>query len=156
MSNTLGMPPVGAVIQIPVLQPEKGFDGTNKVYNPIGTHDNYGHDIGIGENGKILVTGGDLGVSNQEENLMQAVLMRLSTAVGTRIRNLAYGIRANIGDGLSSIKRGVATTIEATLLTDPRISSIDNLSFSGKGDHLDVKITFTDINQSQHQVQGVF
>lgn len=153
---TPGMPPVGTEINIPVLQMNKGFDGTNEVYNLPGIVDNYGQDIGINSDGSLNIVGGDLGTTKSSDTLEQAVLNRLSTAIGSRIRTEVYGIRANIGDSDNTIPIVIASSIEATLLADPRVKSIDNVDFTGRGDNLKVEVSYTDINDRQSVVGGTF
>lgn len=153
---TPGMPPVGTEIRIPVLQMVKGFDGTNEIYNLPGINDNYGQDIGINADGSLNIIGGDIGTTKDTNTLVQAVINRLSTAIGSRIRTEVYGIRANIGDSDNTIPIVIASSIEATLLADPRIKSIDNVDFVGRGDNLKVEVSYTDINDRQSVVGGTF
>ena len=153
---TPGMPPAGSTINIPVLQPDKGFDGTNEVYNPAGVTDNYGHDIGLGSDGDFKVVGGDLGLTNESETLTQSILNRLSTAVGSRIRTAVYGIRTAIGEAGDTAQIVIASSVETTLLSDPRVKSVENISFKGNGDNLQVVVVYTDINNRQSVVGGTF
>lgn len=155
--NEVGaMPSAGTTIYIPVLESGGGFDGTNEVYNQPDVVDNYGKDIEIGADGDFSFHNGDFDTTENSETLMQAVINRLSTTVGTRLRDTVYGIRTNIGDTDNMIQTVISSSIEDTLLDDPRIKSVDNIEFKGNGDNLAILVEFTDINDTQHSIGGTF
>ena len=143
------MPPAGSIVYIPVLESTSGFDGTNNVYNPPDIVDNYGKDISIASNG-------DFDTTESLETLMQGVINRLSTTIGARLRDAVYGIRTNIGSADNAIQTVISASIEMTLLADPRIKSVDTITFNGNGDKLDVTVEFTDINDNKSLIGGTF
>lgn len=150
------MPSAGTTVYIPILEDSGGFDGTNQVFNQPDVVDNYGHDLEIGENGDFNFHNGDFLLTDSVETLMQGVINRLSTAIGTRLRDTVYGIRTNIGDTDNTIQIVIQSSIEATLLADPRIKSVDKVEFNGSGDKLNVTVEFTDINDNQNVIGGTF
>lgn len=137
----------GTKIKIPVLK-ESVSNTNNKIYAIPAMQDNYGIDICISDNGDFSATGGDLGFVSGSANLSQAIALRLTTASKKRIRLTSYGIRATAGDNVA-LKSYLVGSIEQTVKADPRIKSIESLSFKGDGDKLYCNITYIDINGEQ-------
>ena len=150
------MPSPGSIVYIPVLESTSGFDGTNNVFNPPDVVDNYGKDISIASNGDLNFHNGDFANTDSLETLMQGVINRLSTTVGSRLRDAVYGIKTNIGSADNAIQVVISSSIEMTLLADPRIKSVDTITFNGNGDKLDVTVEFTDINDNKSLIGGTF
>lgn len=156
-SDAIGsMPAAGSTVYIPVLEISGGFDGTNEVYNQPDIVDNYGKDIEIDSTGDLSVHNGDFAETEGVETLLQGIINRLCTTLGTRLRDTVYGIKTNIGSTESGIQMAIASSIEDTLLADPRVKSVDSIEYSGSGDKLSVSVSFTDINDNQNTVGGTF
>ena len=118
--------------------------------------DNYGHDIRLTSGGDFDFHNGDIATTEGLETLSQAIINRLSTTVGSRIRDSVYGIRTNIGSTDNTIQLVISSSIESTLISDPRIKSVDDIEFTGNGDRLNVSVSYTDINDCQRSIGGIF
>lgn len=140
----------GVTVRIPELERTPGNTG-NMVTNTGSAP--YGKDIALSGQGDFLPARGDLAVVSGLENLNQAVVSRLSTMAGTRIRDTLYGIRVGTGDS-GSVGAYLRASIEETLLEDPRIARIDGLSWKGIGDTLHYTVDYTDINGMKHSAAG--
>lgn|GEM_PF-1192663 len=151
-----GMPSSGTKIYIPVLENSSGFNGNNQVFNLPDVVDNYGHDIRLTSDGDFDFHNGDIATTEGLETLSQAIINRLSTTVGSRIRDSVYGIRTNIGSTDNTIQLVISSSIESTLISDPRIKSVDDIEFTGNGDRLNVSVSYTDINDCQRSIGGIF
>jgi len=117
----------------------------NLIYARREDRDNYGRDIKVIDKGFIVTSNtGDYELAQGVENLTQAVLLRLRESNAKRIRIQAYGIRANVGDTAGVVY--IMTSIRNTLSNEPRIASIENIWFRLKGDCLDIRVSYKDIN----------
>lgn len=167
----------GTVIKLPILNKKDAAQNLNKVYgnsanefdvenineNTTGTSSNgtrankgdrnYGIDIKLSNNGDLSANQGDLAVIYGDTNLDQAIRMRLETALNSRIRNSVYGIKASIGS-VTQTESYLISSIEQTLMEEPRIKSIEKLSYSGDGDNLLIYIEYTDINNQRQNFGG--
>ena len=139
----------GTVIKIPVLTPEKA-NQNNRIYAVPGDSDNYGRDIAIDDDGDFAVSGGDIAVVSGVENLNQAIAMRLTTAAEKRIRLNAYGIKAQIGE--NAVKNYLLSTVEQTVLADPRVSEINEITLKGDNDKVYITVEYTDINGNKQKM----
>ena len=140
----------GIQIKLPVLEPESK-DFNNNVYeskNSIGT------DIELTENGDIASFGGDLKNISGDNSLQQAIEMRLSSYMGSNVRNVLYGLRNSVGDNQASNSYLLAS-LEQTLSEEPRIAEINSISYSGIGDNLSVAVDYTNINNAKAHYEGV-
>ena len=145
--------PAGTNIKIPILT-KNNRNQNNRIYAQPQMQENYGRDILIDENGDFGVSvSGDIAAISGQDNLLQAITNRLTTAVEKRIRIGVYGIRATIGDPMA-IDSYLLGSIERTIREDPRIEKIDDISFEGRGDALFITVTYTDINGNQDNYQG--
>jgi hypothetical protein len=144
--------PAGTTLRIPVLI-RQDQNLNNRIYAAPELQDNYGRDIALTDSGGFGVYRGDFAVVKGPENLHQAIANRLTTASGKRIRIGAYGLRNSIGDPMA-IKSYLFASIEQTLKEDPRIASVDEIRCEGKGDKLNINVTFTDINSNQDTFRG--
>lgn len=141
---------VGMEFTIPILEPEPA-SYNNDIY---ANDSNIGADIKLTENGDLSVFGGDLEEITDTENLSQAVNIRLSAYMGSNVRNVLYGLRNTTGENSSSNSYLLAS-LEQTLSREPRIKSIDNISYKGSGDKLYISLAYTDINDNKREFNGV-
>lgn len=139
----------GKTLKIPVLEPEsKDFsNNTYEVNNTMGT------DIKLDETGDIASFGGDFDLISGCDNLNQAIEMRLSAYMGSNVRDILYGLRNVTGENTASNSYLLAS-IEQTLIEEPRIKSVDKISYRGRGDYLDITIEYTDIENNNKTYQG--
>ncbi|MDR1230171.1 MAG: hypothetical protein LBK61_02095 [Spirochaetaceae bacterium] len=143
----------GDTVKIPVTAPT-GKMLNNRVYARREERDSYGRDIRLDGKGRIAVSAsGDYALAEGSENLSQAVLLRLRESVAKRIRLNTYGIRANIGDPAAG-KAYILSSIEQTVAADPRVSSVDEISFTGARDSMDVSVVYRDINSASGNAAG--
>lgn len=138
----------GTVIKIPILTPNKA-NSSNRIYAIPGDSDNYGRDIALDDNGDFSVSGNDFATVKEIENLNQAISMRFTTASDKRIRLNAYGIKAQIGE--TAVKNYLFSTVEQTVLADPRVSEINDISMKGDNDKVYIAVTYTDLNGNQQK-----
>lgn len=142
----------GTRISVPVLEETAG-NQSNRIYAEPDRRDNYGRDISVGDSGEFRVDGGDFGTVGGSENLSQAISLRLTTAAERRIRLGAYGIRSTVGD-VMAVQSYLLGSIEQTLRADPRISEVEEIAISGRGDALHISVTYTDINGEGGRYEG--
>lgn len=117
----------------------------NEVYHDPTIKDIYGVDIKI-INGDFYYQNGDVAAIKGISNLNQAILNRLTTTINSRIRNVVYGIRNETGVpsvSASAISSYITTSIEQTILADPRVENIESLEWnSANGDNVQVNVTY--------------
>lgn len=142
----------GKTIYIPVLEESESMLD-NEVYNAPGVVDNYGKDIAI-EDGDYTVQNGDLAAVSGVDNLTQALLSRLSTSINSRIRDTVYGIRGSVGYSIAIANKYLAASIIQTVMTDPRVSEVQELTWEGDGSELKVTFSYTDINDQNQNYGG--
>ena len=143
--------PVGTEIKIPIIS-KQTQNQNNRIYASPKMQDNYGRDISLNTDGDFAVIRGDLAVVSGNNNLYQSITNRLTTAIGKRIRNGTYGIRATIGDTVA-IDSYLFGSIEMTVKEDPRIEKIEEISIEGSGDALYININYKDINGNTDVIQ---
>lgn len=104
--------------------------------------DPYGTDVKLDSDGGIIVQeNSDVALISGVENVQQAIDLRLSTTVGSMIKQSVYGIVAQAGfAGESMAIRYLKLSIRAALIQDPRIESIDNMVVSLGSDVLNVSM----------------
>jgi hypothetical protein len=152
VASISGLAP-GDIIKIPVTAPN-GKMRSNRIYARREERDSYGRDIRLTDNGNIVTSvSGDYALAEGVRNLSQAVLLRLRESVAKRIRINAYGIRANIGDPAAG-KAYILSSIGLTVGSDPRVSSVDSIYFTGAGDSMDVSVVYRDINSAGGNAAG--
>lgn len=139
----------GKEFRIPILEPQSK-DFNNNIYE---TKDNIGTDIQLTEDGDIAVFGGDFKKISGDENLQQAIEVRLSAYMGANVRNILYGLRNSIGDNQSS-NAYLLSSLEQTLAEEPRIAEVNSISYVGRGDSLYITIDYTNINNVRSVYQG--
>ena len=143
----------GQSILIPNLNMADSKTSENEVYNTPDVKDNYGKDLLIDEK-DFGIYNGDLAVVDGVDNLEQALLNRYSTLIGARIRIEAYGIQASIGDALSATSALIQSSVHQTTVEDPRVDSVEDISFKGKGDSLTVSVIYIDKNGAKRNFGG--
>lgn len=143
----------GNKIKIPIVNQEKASNLNNLIYAEPSKLDNYGIDIKVDENGDFAIDKNDFITVDGMNNLSQAINFRLSSTINSRIRLNVYGIKSTIG-GIAEASSYVISSIEQTLLEDPRIQSVDTIEFQGEGDNLLVHVIYTDINGEQQNYGG--
>ena len=143
----------GQSILIPNLNIADSKTSENEVYNSPDIKDNYGKDIFI-EDKDFGIYNGDLALVDGVNNLEQALLNRYSTLIGARIRVEAYGIQASIGDALSATSALIQASVHQTTVEDPRVDSVEDISFKGKGDSLTVSVIYIDKNGAKRNFGG--
>lgn len=143
----------GQSILIPNLNFAENTTAENEVYNSPDEKDNYGKDLLISDK-DFSVYNGDVAVVDGVDNLEQALLNRYSTLVGARIRVEAYGIQATIGDAVNATSALIQASVHQTTVEDPRVDSVEDISFQGKGDNLTVSVTYIDKNGAKRNFGG--
>ena len=139
----------GTVIKIPVLTPNEA-NANNRIYAVPGDTDNYGRDFALDDNGDFSVKNGDFAVTISIENLNQAISMRLTTAADKRIRLNSYGIKAQIGE--EAVKNYLISSVEQTVLADPRVSEITEISARNESDKIYIAVDYIDINGNKQKM----
>ena len=144
---------IGTVIKIPILKESdlQVFEGIIKSQDDT---DILGKDIELTDSGDFATENGDLTVTHSTDTVNQAIVSRLATEAGTKIRDTAYGIKAEIGDS-QTINAYLTASIENTILEDERIESVDSIEYSGTGDNLAYEVTYTTKNDKQNMISGV-
>jgi hypothetical protein len=144
---------LGDAIKIPLLAPSSRHS-RSRIYARPGDRDNYGRDIRLdGDGNTAASTTGDYSLAEGADNLNQAILLRLRESVNRRIRLNAYGIRTNVSDPVAGVAY-IISSIDLTVRMDPRVSAVNNISFTGAGDGLNVTVDYTDINHASESVAG--
>lgn len=144
----------GQNILIPNLNMAESKTAENEVYNSPDVKDNYGKDILI-EDKDFGVYNGDLAIVGGVENLEQSLLNRYSTLIGARIRLEVYGIQASIGDALNASSALIQASVHQTTVEDPRVDSVEDILFEGKGDNLVVSVIYIDKNGAKRNFGGI-
>ncbi|MGL4986572.1 MAG: hypothetical protein ACRC5H_05465, partial [Treponemataceae bacterium] len=126
----------------------------NYIYAIPEKQENYGVDIKINSEGNFVVKNGDFDTVGGKNNLLQSLVLRLTTASTKRIRLSSYGIRTSIGDTMK-LENYLVSSIEQTIISDPRIKSIENISFKTVQDALYVFINYIDLNGEVDTFEGV-
>lgn len=143
----------GQSILIPNLNYAESKTAGNEVYNSPDVKDNYGKDLII-KDSDFSVYNGDIALVDGVDNLEQSLLNRYSTLIGARIRLEAYGIRASIGDALNATSALIQASVHQTTVEDPRVDSVEDITFIGKGDSLTVSVIYIDKNGSKRNFGG--
>ncbi len=142
----------GTKIKIPILAKTSNIQG-NRIYAMPEKQENYGIDIALNGNGEFDTKDGDFASVKGQDNLSQALMLRLTTASEKRIRLTSYGIRAAIGDTMA-MRSYLLSSIEQTVKADPRIKDIEEISFRGNKSALELEITYTDMNGNDGTYMG--
>jgi len=144
----------GDVIQIPIPKQPPNINKRNLIFSKREDRDNYGKDILLTEDGKIVYTAsGDYALTDGVNNLSQAILLRLKENVKKRIRLTAYGIRTNISDPTAGITY-IVSSVDLTVKSDPRVRTIKGIRFRTRGDAMWVTVFYNDINKAEGKTEG--
>lgn len=143
----------GQSILIPNLNFAESKTSENEVYNNPDVKDNYGKDLMIKDK-DLSIYNGDLAVIGGIDNLRQALLNRYSTLIGARIRVEVYGIQASIGDALNATSALIQASVHQTTVEDPRVDSVEDITFKGDGDNLTVSVIYIDKNGAKRNFGG--
>lgn len=135
----------GQQILIPKLNFAESKTTNNEIYNSPDEKDNYGKDLMI-QDGDFAIYNGDLKLVSGIENLEQALLNRYSTLIGARVRLVAYGIQASIGNALEATSALIQASVHQTTVEDPRVETVEDINFVGSGDKLTLSVTYVDKN----------
>ncbi len=137
----------GTEIRIPIFTQTTNIF-RNKIYSTPEQRENYGRDIRM-KDGKFELFGNDFAFTVGQETLAQSIDNRLNTSFKKRIRLGAYGIRASIGD-TAAVNSYLVSSIEQTILEDPRISAVTGIEFKHEGSALTVLVKYKDINSTEN------
>jgi len=143
----------GDEIFLPIqLEPSEGTNKEQFILTEDVARDPYGSDIRVDDIGNLVIQeNSDLALISGIENVKQAIDLRLNTAIGSLIKQSAYGITAQAGfAGTTMAIRYLKLAIRATLIQDPRIQSIDNMIVSIGADtlHIGMNIKLVGAEQS--------
>lgn len=122
----------GMVLYIPYLSYSAQLSA-NGVYSPTG--DPYGSDVMLDANGDLLLAEfGDYVVVDGVANVSQAIDLRISEDIGTRIRLTNYGIVTPTGSYDSISAAIMIESIRDTLIQDPRVKDTSDFTLQSMGD----------------------
>jgi hypothetical protein len=141
----------GLALTIPVVSnggaPALVFDKSDR-------RDQIGVDIAI-RNGKFCFNhNGDFAAVSGQENIGQAIGMRLAESLGGRLRLSVYGIRNAVDMPDTVAIAYVAASVMDTILQDPRIVRIENLYFRGRADALYIEFDYYTIDGALQKYRG--
>lgn len=142
MANDLGITNddlyPGLRLTVPIQVPQSASLNTF-ILNSEGL-DIYGSDLSLDDSGNFVVwENGELAILNNVDNVKKAVDRRLKTSIGSLVTHTAYGLSISAGSAGTVVAiRYLQMTIEATILADPRIVSVSNLSIKILGDTIEV------------------
>ena len=140
---------VASSIYIPVTV-EGEINKDNYIMTEDFVRDPYGADIRIDKDGNIIVAeSNDVSLISGLNNVKQALDLRLSTAVGSMIKQTAYGLIGQPGiAGTELALKYVRMGIKAALMKDPRIEDVKNIYVTVDGDvvqaNMDISIIGSD------------
>jgi hypothetical protein len=103
--------------------------------------DEYGTDIMIDGSGNMIVNeSNDVATITGEENVIQALDLRLSTPIGAMLKQTAYGLITQVGSpGTTMAIKYLRTNYKDSIMQDPRIKELTNLDVSVSGDVISIK-----------------
>lgn len=131
----------GDIVYIPILDESKDTIEGNEIVREYGVLDNAGKDLLI-KDGDFSIKNGDLDFSTGIETINQGIESRLSTMINSRVRNIVYGIRSNVGDSNDVSSSYILESIKQTILNDPRIDSIEQLFYEGDGESIRINLNY--------------
>ena len=144
----------GTQITIPILSQTSSTTSNNALCNAPDVKDNYGVDCALDADGNLKVHLTDLQTVSGKSTLTQAIKNRLSTVINSRIRLEVYGIRNIVGDANQAAQSFIVASIQQTLLADPRVKEVSDITYTGNGESLTVSVTYVDINDSTQTFGG--
>ncbi len=128
---------IGSTLKIPVLI-QGSISFNNFIYSE-NLVDIYGKDILLDNLGNpVIGEFGDYLTVEGIENIIQALNLRLNQSLGSRLRLTVYGISASVGGASNKFApiSYILVNIKETVMQDPRVSDILNISLRGDGDKL--------------------
>ncbi len=154
MYNNNGTLEAGDTVNIPIITRKDAVED-NLVYPTAGEIDNYGRDLALTPDGDLAGFNGDIMYTSGQDTLAQGIESRLNTVVDARIRLLVYGIRASVGEPAQA-QNLITASVNRTLLEEPRIRTVEKVSYRGDGDNLHLSVVYTDINGTRQIYGGKF
>lgn len=148
----------GDYVYIPLINDNRSSITNNQVYPKFGVKDQLGSDIALVD-GDYAVVKHDLGISKGMQTLEQAINNRLRTSINTRVRNVVYGIRNESGladDKNIAAASYISTAVEQTIMEDPRVQNIENISWEGVESGIAINVTYTTFSGLTTSFKGVF
>lgn len=154
--NDIDEVPAGSTINVPSAS-LSNVSG-NQIYATAGTSYNIlGRDVQLSSTGKVSAnTSGDFNVIEGEPNLIQALNLRLNTELGTRLRLTLYGLKASIGKPQARVfgNSYIVSNLTDTLLQDPRVLTLADLSFLGDSDKLRISFAAKTLGTESFRFTG--
>tara|TARA_Y100000310_G_C20590678_1_gene767831 strand:- start:284 stop:1390 length:1107 start_codon:yes stop_codon:yes gene_type:complete len=125
----------GDVVRIPVVV--LGDEPTNNEIYVEGPLDIYGTDIKLdGLGNAVFSSSGDFARISGPDNLLQALNLRLSQELGSRLRLTVYGMRQEVGFANDAATGYILTNLRDTVMQDPRVADVQSFYIRGDGDKL--------------------
>jgi len=146
----------GMTIRIPVLT-EFSRHLANRIYTDPSNRTSLGSDIRLDVNGGIVISEvGEVSLVTGRQNIEQAVRMRMAESIGRRVRLAVYGIRNEVGSTDNAALSYLTASIKDTMLQDPRVTDVFNMTLQGYGDSVQVELDFTTISGVTAHFEGAF
>ena len=146
----------GTTIRIPVLT-EFSRHLANRIYTEPSKRTSLGADIELAAGGGVVILEtGAVAVVSGRQNMEQAVRTRMAERIQHRIRLAVYGIRNEIGNADAIALSYLTASIKDTLLQDPRITDVFNMTLQGYGDSVRVEFDYTTISGVTARFGGAF
>lgn len=146
----------GDFIKIPVLS-EMEVDNENRIFS-LNDKEFMGIDIKLRKDFSVALSeNGDYALAQGNTTLVQSVNLRLNEQLGKRVRLVLYGLRNQVGGPLTlraPIVYLLANIVD-TVVQDPRIKTIANISLKGEGDSLFVTFDIISTNSDITRFAGV-
>lgn len=133
----------GEDLYIPVqIEPEEGVNKEQFIMTEDTIRDPYGSDIKIDSDGNIIIQeSNDVALISGIGNVRQAIDLRLNTAIGSMLKQTAYGITAQAGfAGTTMAIRYLKLAIRSTVIQDPRVASVNNMIVTLGSDTLNISM----------------
>lgn len=142
---------VGESIYVPVSTDPGLINKDNFIITEDELRNPYGADIALDSDGNIIVLeSNDVALVEGENNVLQAVDLRLSTQIDSMIKQTAYGLMSQPGmAGTAEALAYVRMGIQSALIKDPRISQIKNLQVGIDRDTISVTTDIVLVGQDQ-------
>jgi hypothetical protein len=127
----------GMQLVIPI-QTSEAVQETSFILSEV--NETHGSDIKVDDDGNLVVLeSGSLAIISGIENVKRAIDRRLKSSIGSLVKHTAYGLTISAGNaGTVMALKYLRMSIEATILADPRISSLSNLNIDINNDAVQV------------------
>lgn len=133
----------GSIILIPV---SKNIQNTSVLTSNIDDPQFLGIDVGTDAIGNLLVSNGDLELVSGTQNITQALYHRLQTPSNSLVLHPNYGNLLNTFIGRANIPTHaffMEANLTQSLLSDPRIDTVQGTNANIDGDKINIGITVT-------------